>query len=137
MSVHAAFIVARVGVAAQLRYAATTRAADRGEAGRIGLPGGKVEPGESPAEAARREALEDGWRIEGDLVLVHLADVEGRLVQWFAPADPDARAWRIWDHAEAGRVEPITATRSQLLVSGYGIRAALAAYRRFRAEQMT
>ena len=32
-------------------YAVTTRATDRGEGGRIGLPGGKVDPGEDPVDA--------------------------------------------------------------------------------------
>jgi 8-oxo-dGTP pyrophosphatase MutT (NUDIX family) len=42
-------------------YAATTRATDSDEAGKIGLPSGKVNPGESPIEDLLREVAEEGY----------------------------------------------------------------------------
>lgn len=52
--------------------------------GSAGLPGGKVEPGEDPADAAVREAREEGWEI---LLTsrrpIHRQAVEGREVWWF------------------------------------------------------
>lgn len=45
------------------KYAATTRAKDRGEEGKVGLPGGKVDPGEKGEEAVIREAAEEGGKL--------------------------------------------------------------------------
>ena len=73
MDIYAAFILARTLDGC---WAATTRPADRGQAGRIGLPGGKVEPGEDPAAAALREAAEEGWRI-----MRHVPDPRGRAIR--------------------------------------------------------
>lgn len=44
-------------------YAATTRPYDKETP--IGLPGGKVEEGETPMEAALRESEEEGWKMIG------------------------------------------------------------------------
>lgn len=124
--VFAAFVIAPAGDDA---IAATTRAADRGETGRIGLPGGKLDSGESPINAARREAAEEGWFISGEFHLVHEAEVDGRPVQWFASRSP-----AVWlrDHAEAGRVEPVAVATALIADSGYGNRAAMAAYLAWR-----
>ena len=134
------------------RWAATTRPADRGQAGRIGLPGGKVEAGEHPAAAALREAAEEGWRIlrhvpdpqgrldhpgrwvpiaPSDLIPIHEQLVEGRPVVWYAPP-PGCYAVRDLSgrHKEAGRVEPVRATSRQIRASGWGNDAALAAWHR-------
>lgn len=47
-------------------WAASTRPIDkRAFPGEIGTPGGKADPGETPRETALREALEEGWRLEG------------------------------------------------------------------------
>jgi len=84
MEVFASFAVCREGS----NVWATTR--DGKDAGRIGLPGGKVDAGEHPAFTARREAAEEGVAVHGEGVLVHAALVEGRLVHWyeFASASP-------------------------------------------------
>lgn len=109
----AVFVVAQV---AGGLYAATTRAKDRGEAGRIGLPGGKVDPGESPEQAAIREAAEEGWRITGPLRKIHEGIVEGRLVWWFAAP----RAEVLVVYKEQGRITPVEATLEEIASSGYG-----------------
>ena len=148
---HAAFILARTLDGC---WAATTRPADRGQAGRIGLPGGKIESGEDPAAAALREAAEEGWRImrhvpdprgrvdhpgrwelvaPGDLIPIHQRLVEGRPVVWYAPP---AGCYAVRDlsgrHKEAGRVEPVRVRARQIRASGMGNRDALAAWRRHR-----
>ena len=98
---------------------ATTRAADRGEEGRIGLPGGKVDPGETPIQALIRECREEGWAIEPTSINhqpIKDAMVDDHRVQWFHVAS----ACRISGHKEAGRVEPIIVENRRILSSGYG-----------------
>ncbi|MDX9971902.1 MAG: NUDIX domain-containing protein [FCB group bacterium] len=120
--IHAAFIVAPAG--RDNLIAATTRAADRNEAGRIGLPGGKVDPGESARDAAIREAAEEGWAVYGvEAEPYHVAEVEGRMVAWFLADMAIARE----EFPEQGRIEPIAATWYQVAASGYGNDAAMAA----------
>jgi hypothetical protein len=110
----AVFVVARVD---DDMYAATTRPADRGEAGRIGLPGGKVDPGEDPIEAAYREAREEGWEISSiDPKAIQDTLVDGKLVLWFRGHG----ARMLKNYKEKGRVEPIVVTREEVLNSGYG-----------------
>lgn len=82
--------------------------------GHIGLPGGKIEPGETPAVAGARETLEETRFSVTKLVPVHVGHTvrSGRLTrvhaflatEWQAPPPPwdmDARegraAWGIWD----------------------------------------
>lgn len=61
----------------------TTR--DKGLA--VGLPGGKVDPGETAHAACLREAAEEGVDTtnltEADLTFHHEQRVEGRLVRWY------------------------------------------------------
>ena len=116
-SVPAVFIFARTQNGL---WAATTRAADRGESGRIGLPGGKVDPGETLIDAAIRKAGEEGWRIASSvaLVLVHTGTIEGRPVYWFfAQGGVATKRSR---YKEMGRISPIYATLSDISASGYG-----------------
>jgi ADP-ribose pyrophosphatase YjhB (NUDIX family) len=97
--------------------AATSRAADRGEAGKIGLPGGKVDPGESPREALLREASEEGWLLSGvEETPFHVATVEGKTVAWFRAQSAQA----LVDFKEKGRIAPLKASREALAASGYG-----------------
>ena len=125
MEVFAAFVFApAVGGG----WAATTRAADRGEAGRVGLPGGKVEAGEWPAAAALREAREEGWAIDAhpfDLHFVHRAVVDGRPVEWYWLVGGAARP--LSEYKERGRIAPVRASLAELARTGYGNDAAVAA----------
>ena len=69
--------------------------------GTIGLPGGKLEPGETPGEAVVREAREEGVRLLGSVLHgpIHKARVDGKKVVWYAcmraelsdPCDADAK----------------------------------------------
>ena len=98
-------------------YAGTTRAADRGEAGRVGLPGGKVDAGETPAQALLREAREEGWGMAGVCSTpLHTALVDGRLVHWYRVRS----AVQLTTYAEIGRISPVVLSRDQVLASGYG-----------------
>lgn len=98
-------------------YAATTRAADRGEDGRIGLPGGKVDLGESPVQALVRECAEEGWMIS-DVhdVPCHAQDVDGKPVLWFRANE----AYPIGDHKEKGRISPVVVNAHDVKTSGHG-----------------
>jgi hypothetical protein len=111
----AVFVVAKAGNG----LAATTRAADRGEAGRIGLPGGKVDPGETAVQAAVRESAEEGWIVSlpEDATPAHVALVEGKPVAWFVAPD---EAQMLTSFKEAGRITPVVASLQAVADSGYG-----------------
>lgn len=59
------------------KIAATTR-----PDGSIGLPGGKIDPGEDAVACAKRESFEEGFDVHGSGSLVHTARVDGRKVAW-------------------------------------------------------
>ena len=109
----AAFVLAKY----KSGYAATTRAADKGETGKIGLPGGKLDLNETPVQAAEREAREEGWSI--DIVNtdpIQIAQVEGKTVYWYEGVN----AKPLNDYKEKNRITPIVASREEILNSGYG-----------------
>jgi hypothetical protein len=109
MSVFAVFVVVRVGNG----YAATTRTD-----GRIGLPGGKIDPGEQPLEAAKRESYEEGWNIDSiDAEPKHKAYVDGKEVWWFIGNGGSA----LTEYKEKYRgIKPIIVSIDDLIASGYG-----------------
>ena len=111
----AVFVVASAGNG----WAATTRAADRGEAGRIGLPGGKVDAGETAVQAAIREAAEEGWlvAIPADAKPAHTAVVDGKMVAWFRATE---EAVMLASFKESGRITPVVASYRAVAESGYG-----------------
>lgn len=91
--------------------------------GSIGLPGGKVDPGESPSQCAFREAGEEGWDLSGGHAdLVHESIIEGKLVQWFKFS---ATPVQLSKFKEIGRIKPILVNPEQL--TGFGNPEALAA----------
>ena len=114
----AVFLVART----KGGYAATTRAADRGETGRIGLPGGKVDDGEIAIDALRRESAEEGWLLSSDAVLrlIHEQDVEGRPVAWYELA-----RGRVRDGMTNGELEALINKRPEKYSRFKGFRGKL------------
>ena len=98
-------------------FAATTRAADRGEFGRIGLAGGKVDANETAVEAVIREAAEEGWFITGvNPTPIHTALYDGKMVGWFTATN----AVKAITYKEMGRITPIEVTREAIIACGYG-----------------
>ena len=112
----AVFIVGKVGD----KYAATTR-----DDGRIGLPGGKVDVGESGKVAVMREATEEGWSFpkETNLTLIHQQDVEGNPIDWYMA---DTTPSKLSEYKEKHRgIKPILITEEELRNSGFGNENAL------------
>lgn len=116
MTVFAAFAIVRTPSG---HIAMTTRAADRGEAGRYGLPGGKIDPGETAEEAARREAREEGWMVPASAAatIVSTQAVEDNIVQW---VKFDGTATMLTEFKEKNRIKPVTGTLFDVSHSGYG-----------------
>lgn len=116
----AAFVLAPIARGCVDSWAVVTRPGSD----KIGLPGGKVEQGETPANAALREALEEGWMVEGLGQCFHVAQVDGYEVHWFEAE----MASPMVDFKEKGRVEPTSATTHEVEESGMGNLQAMAAY---------
>lgn len=98
-------------------FAATTRAKDRGESGKIGLPGGKVDIGETPIEAVKREAYEEGWKTTSEIIgPIHKSMVEGKMIWWFKTTDLE----KLQSYKEDHRILNIERTLEEISKSGYG-----------------
>jgi len=107
----AVFILGKIGS----KFCATTR-----EDGRIGLPGGKLDLGETPENAALRESEEEGWLFPKDtlLNLIHKQNIDNKLVFWYkANKSPK----KLNEYKEKYRkILPILITKNQLKNSGFG-----------------
>lgn len=118
----AVFVIAEVNGG----FAATSRALDRSadDAGiTCGLPGGKVDPGETDAEACVRESHEEGWDVELiSMTPIYSCEVQGKPVSWFA-----GRIIRqLTDYKEMHRIRNIVANVAQL--HGFSNEVAIATY---------
>jgi hypothetical protein len=107
--IFAAFVVCKIGNS----FAATTRTC-----GKIGLPGGKVDSGELPADCAVREAKEEGWNVRLiSSIPIHCQIVDGKPVQWFAGEIIS----KLDNYKEKHRgIIPILISKDQLLATGFG-----------------
>jgi len=92
-----------------------------GEAGRVRLPGGEVEPGETGAEAARRGAHAGGWHIPSyaRLTLCHAAVVDGEREEWYEVAEEGDRCHQLTGY-DSGRVSPCIASKGEVAGGGHG-----------------
>lgn len=110
---HAVFVLA---LCAQHRgrYAGTTRAD-----GSRGLPGGKVDAGERPEQAAIRESREEGWEI---LLTsrrpIHRQTVDGREVWWFGGTA--LRMVPVRPEDKRRGIRPIPLTGAEIRETGMG-----------------
>lgn len=93
-------------------YAATTRIG-----GGIGLPGGKIDAGETAVSAVIREAHEEGWDVSGvSTTPIQTRLVDGKVIQWFVAET----AVKLANYKEIGRIKNIVATAEQITKSGFG-----------------
>lgn len=84
--------------------------------GGIGLPGGKIEKGENPIEAVKRESREEGWEITGPFIKIVDQFFEGRLIRWYGTT---SESKRLKNFKEKGKIEPISITVSDLYDTKY------------------
>ena len=83
----------------------------------IGLPGGKLDKGESPLIAVRRESLEEGWEIYiPNKPPIHRQLVDGNMVEWFLGYNPR----RLQVYKESNRIYNRWSTIEDIISSGYG-----------------
>lgn len=103
------------------RYANPVLAATTREGGGIGigLPGGKIDPGETPEGALRRECAEEGWLIptEASLRKIHEDLVEGKLIAWYAC---DHYVSKRDTYKEQGRITPVEVSWPEMATTGMG-----------------
>ena len=72
----------------------------------IGLPGGKVDPGETYEQTARRECLEEGWKLgDSHLQLLITQYVDSYKCVWFLYEGTDVTM--LHDHKEAPEIFPV------------------------------
>lgn len=110
----AAFVFATT---ASGKVAATTRP-DKGNGPGLGLPGGKLEPGETAADAAMREAAEEGWQISDILYPpFHVEEIRGFRCAWYEAVES---AVMLEDFKEKGRITPVEADYADLMTPGLG-----------------
>lgn len=98
-------------------FAASARPKDKGETG-VGLPGGKMDPGETARMTAIRETYEEGWAVENVHATPFHIQMDGKfLCAWFLADGP---VTQLDDYKEKGRLEAGPATLDELIAGGKG-----------------
>lgn len=103
-------------------YAVGAWAAIRGikHGGKVEVPGGKVEPGETPAEAAMREAREElGVDLDGVPICLGEFEHEHDGVRWCCTAFVLSRLW-FGDLVGSPEGPALWATREELVAGAHG-----------------
>lgn len=121
----AIFAVFVVAVDNEGLVAMTTR--PHGKSQSHGLPGGKVDPGETPSEAVLRETREEGWEVTLDSDRpFHVDEVSGRKVAWFHGRINQA----LIDYKEKARgIETLKAPLEWVAQTGYKNDVAIQSYK--------
>lgn len=98
------------------------------------IPGGLIEPGETPEVAAAREALEETGVVTGALERVGIGEQDGRLVHVFLARRWSGRPWSVEAAAMGGRGGRVAfstwpALRAQAVLFGGFLDGLAAGYR--------
>lgn len=112
---HAALVVAPY----KGGWISSTRPIDKRKfAGEFGLVGGKLDPGETAIQAAKREAKEEGWRVEGVVARpIHIKSSGSKKIVVFAAKS----AKKLTDYVEKPReIHQLTVTKKELADSHEG-----------------
>lgn len=127
-NIFAAFVVAPAITCTRRRLvAATTRAVDHCAAGKISLPGSKVNASESARDAALRGCEEKGWAITGLADQpYHTAVVYGKPIAWFAASSAKV----LHSYKGQGHILPMAVAARSIAQLSYDNDAAMAAWAR-------
>jgi 8-oxo-dGTP pyrophosphatase MutT (NUDIX family) len=99
------------------KIAATTRPYEKSKDKKIGLPGGKVESGEKPIDAAYREAKEEGWNVSNITRIIASKKVSGNPIVYFEGESAEM----LKDYVEKENdIVPFEATIDEISSTGYG-----------------
>jgi 8-oxo-dGTP pyrophosphatase MutT (NUDIX family) len=110
----AAFVVVKLP---NNKIAATTRPYEKSKDKKIGLPGGKVESGENPIDAAYREAKEEGWNVSNITKIIASKKVGGNSIVYFEGESAEM----LKDYVEKENdIIPFEATIDEISSTGYG-----------------
>lgn len=109
----AAFVVVKL---ANGKIAATTRPYEKDKNKKIGLPGGRVESGETPKDTANRESKEEGWKISKIGKIIASQMVDGNPIVFFEGHG----AKKLDDYLEKdNNIKPISVSIDKISNTGY------------------
>lgn len=97
--------------------AATTRPYEKSKNKKIGLPGGKVESGESPKDAAYRESKEEGWEVKKITKIIASKMVDGNPIVWFE--GKNGKMLEDYKEKKNG-IKPLEVSINDISKTGYG-----------------